>query len=156
MKAAGRAAAVAIVAAIATATCGNSPPPEASSASAAESSSGGASGSGSCPSTVSFTPQVDDHGVAAASGASIALTAGDSYFSPTCMTAVSAGTVTLTIHNGGVLLHNISVPDQNVDTDIAVGATVTVRVAAGSAPLLFFCKYHRTSGMQGALLPAGH
>jgi hypothetical protein len=28
-------------------------------------------------------------------------------------------------------------------------------VKMGSAPLVFFCKYHRGSGMLGALIPAG-
>jgi plastocyanin len=29
-----------------------------------------------------------------------------------------------------------------------------VQVEVGSAPVQYFCKYHRTSGMVGALLPA--
>ena len=38
---------------------------------------------------------------------------------------------------------------------IAVGQTVTVPVTVGSAPVPFFCKYHRTSGMVGSLIPQG-
>jgi plastocyanin len=33
--------------------------------------------------------------------------------------------------------------------------TITVLVRVGTAPFTFFCKYHRTSGMVGAIIPAG-
>ena len=77
----------------------------------------------------------------------------DEYFSPTCLTGAS-GSVTLTLHNRGHLLHNFSVPEQNIDVDIPPGATVTVQVSVAGKPVHFFCKYHRDAGQQGALLPA--
>lgn len=76
----------------------------------------------------------------------------DEYFSPTCITGAS-GTVTLTLHNRGRLLHNFSVPDQNIDVDVAPGQTVTVKVSVGSRPVGCFCKYHRDAGQKCALLP---
>ena len=103
--------------------------------------------------TVSGLPgQVNDKGTAALA-ATGTITVDDLYFSPTCLTGAS-GTVTLTLHNRGRLLHNISVPDQNIDLDIAPGATVTVKVTVAGKPVSFFCKYHRDAGQQGALLPA--
>jgi plastocyanin len=59
------------------------------------------------------------------------------------------------VHNTGQALHNVSVPDQNIDTDVQAGQTITVGVKVGSAPFTFFCKYHRTSGMVGAIIPSG-
>ncbi len=109
-----------------------------------------------CPAAAGFTGNVSDHGVATARGAALSIDAGDSFFAPTCETGVPAGTVTLTVQNKGQALHNISVPDQGIDQDITAGQTVTVQVKVGSAPLHFFCKYHRTSGMVGALLPGGN
>jgi hypothetical protein len=48
-----------------------------------------------------------------------------------------------------------SLPGQGVDKDVAPGQTITVQVNVGGKALPFFCKYHRTSGMVGSLLPKG-
>ncbi len=77
---------------------------------------------------------------------------GDQYFSPTCLTGAT-GTVTLTIHNGGRLLHNFSVPEQDIDVDIPPGETVTLKVVVAGKPVTCFCKYHRDAGQKCALLP---
>ena len=63
--------------------------------------------------------------------------------------------VTLTVHNSGQVLHNVSIPQLHIDQDVASGQTITVHVKMGSIPLVFFCKYHRSSGMLGVLLPSG-
>jgi hypothetical protein len=47
------------------------------------------------------------------------------------------------------------VPGQGVDTNVVPGQTITVKVKLGGKALLYFCKYHRTSGMWGLLLPQG-
>ena len=50
-------------------------------------------------------------------------------------------------------LHNLSVPGQSVDKDVAPGQTIAVRVKVTGAAVPYFCKYHRAAGMVGALLP---
>lgn len=134
------------------------------SAAAAVAACGGASTSSSstastqpasCQQLGGISGSVDERGNAAATGATIAVGAGDSFFKPTCTTAVHQGTVTVTIHNGGSALHNFSVTDQSIDMDVSPGQTITVQVKVGGAPVAYFCKYHRVSGMQGALVPAG-
>lgn len=104
-----------------------------------------------CAAVAGLPGAVNDKGTAslAATGTVIV---DDEYFSPTCLTSAS-GTVTLTLHNRGHLLHSFSVLDQNIDVDIPSGATVTVKVAVAAKPVHFFCKYHRDAGQQGALLP---
>ena len=114
---------------------------------------GGVSGGG-CAARAGVKRAVNDTGSKAAGGSTIDIEAQDVKFSPTCTTSVPSGTVTLTIHNSGSLLHNISIPDQHIDHDIAVGATVTVQVDVGAAPVTYFCKYHRGGGMVGVLVPA--
>ena len=96
------------------------------------------------------------HGAAAGSGSQISIEASDFFFSPTCVTGLQSGTITLTVHNGGVVLHNVSIPELHIDQDMSPGQTITVQVKMGSVPLMFFCKYHRASGMLGALIPAGN
>ena len=116
-------------------------------------SSAPAAQSGSCPSDAGLAGTVADHGAKPARGSSVAVEAGDFFFSPTCVTGAPAGTLTLTVHNGGQALHNVSIPDQGVDTDVAPGQNVTVSVKVGGGAVPYFCKYHRTSGMVGSIVP---
>ena len=111
--------------------------------------------SGRCPTSAGLPSNASDHGTVAASGRQLAIDANDFFFSATCVTGVLGGTLTLTVHNVGQALHNISIPSLNIDMDVAPGQTITVQVQMGSAPLVFFCKYHKGVGMYGALLPSG-
>lgn len=109
---------------------------------------------GRCPPSAGLKAgSVADHGVATASGRTLALEAGDSYFAPTCQTGVPTGEVQIQVKNTGRLLHNISFEGSAIDRDVAPGETVTVKVSMGKAPRQFSCKYHRGAGMVGALLP---
>jgi hypothetical protein len=112
-----------------------------------------ATGSGTCPASAGLPPSTNIHGTVAASGSQLSIEAGDFFFNPTCMTGVHSGAITLTVHNSGVTLHNLSIPSLHIDMDITSGQTITVHVMMGKAPLVFFCKYHRGAGMLGVLLP---
>lgn len=106
-----------------------------------------------CVSSGGFAGNVSDHGTAAASGSTLDIDAGDFFFAPTCETGVPSGAVTLVVKNVGGALHNVSIPNTGIDEDVAAGETISVNVEVGAAPIQYFCKYHRTSGMVGALLP---
>lgn len=112
--------------------------------------------SGTCPASSNLPADTNMHGVSAASGSQVSIEASDFFFSPTCVTGLHSGTITLTVHNGGLVLHNVSIPQLHIDQDMSPGQTITVQVKMGSAPLVFFCKYHQASGMLGALIPAGN
>ena len=114
-----------------------------------------ATASGTCPASARLPASTTIHGTVAAAGSQISIEAGDFFFSPTCVTGVPSGPIILMVHNGGVTLHNVSIPSLHIDMDMTSGQTITVQVRMGSVPLVFFCKYHRSSGMLGALLPAG-
>ncbi len=128
---------------------GTSPPTPGQAATAAPSAS-----SAKCPPSSGLSGAVSDHGTATATGSALTLDAGDFFFAPTCETSVPRGTVTITIKNTGSALHNISVPDQKIDMDVAPGQTITVQLKLDTTAVPFFCKYHRTSGMVGSLIPA--
>jgi plastocyanin len=116
---------------------------------------GPASGS-RCPPNAGFTGAVNDHGAVAVKGTKASIEAGDFFFSPTCQTgAPASGNLTLVVQNVGQALHNVSVRDQNIDMDVSSGQTIAVTLNATATPFTFFCKYHRTSGMVGAIVPAG-
>ena len=120
------------------------------------SSAAGPASGARCPVNAGFTGTVSDHGSAPVKGKQSNIEAGDFFFAPTCQTrAAASATLTLSVRNTGQALHNLSVPDQGVDTDVSAGQTITVTVKVGTAPLTFFCKYHRSSGMVGAIIPAG-
>jgi plastocyanin len=111
--------------------------------------------SGHCPASAGLPSNTSDHGTVAAAGHQLAIEANDFFFSATCQTRVPSGTLTLMVHNAGQALHNVSIPSLNVDMDVSPGQTITVQVRMESAPLVFFCKYHKSVGMYGALLPSG-
>lgn len=114
--------------------------------------SGQTSPAPSCAAVAGLTGAVNDKGTASLASVSIVIV-DDEFFLPTCISGAS-GTVMLTLHNRGRLLHNFSVPEQDIDTDVPPGATVTVKVAVAGRPVGCFCKYHRDAGQKCALLPA--
>ena len=124
-----------------------------SGSSGADQGSAPSSAATSCSDLVHLAGNVNDKGAAAIQGSASPVEVNDIFFSPTCLTGAT-GSVTLTLTNKGKLLHNISIPDQAVDIDIAPGQTVTVQIKVAGQPVQFFCKYHKDSGQQGALVPA--
>ena len=74
----------------------------------------------------------------------------DFYFSPTTIKAAAGTTVKLELANESNTLHNFSLDDQSIDTDVPAGEDVDVMVTIpASGSLEFFCKYHKSSGMVG-------
>lgn len=132
------------------------PPPAASNATA----TGGPAvtaqaAAASCPANSGLTGNVKDRGAAEATGSNLAIEAGDFFFTPTCETGVKPGTITMVVRNTGQALHNVSIAAQNIDVDVAAGETITVEAKVDKDALPYVCKYHRTSGMVGSLIPAG-
>jgi plastocyanin len=152
----GRLLAVAALLALAATACGGGGSANGQSKPATATTTtgtGSAGGSARCPAGSGLRGSVNDHGAQAASGPRLQVLAGDSFFAPTCQTGVRPGTVTLVVRNTGRMLHNLSVPAQKLDKDVAPGQTITVQVKVAGKALPYFCKYHRVAGMVGALLP---
>lgn len=135
-----RAGAVLAAALLATLACGGGSP-----------TSDQASPALNCGVVAGLSAPVNDKGTAPLASTQTVIV-DDEYFLPTCLTGAN-GTVTLTLHNRGRLLHNFSVPEQNIDVDIPSGETVTVKVTVSGKPVGCFCKYHRDAGQKCALLP---
>ena len=76
------------------------------------------------------------------------------YFAPTFLQGAPGQRLTLTIENeDNRLVHNFSLPAQQIDRDIPIdGAEIIDVVFPESGALLFLCKYHSSSGMNGELL----
>ncbi len=107
------------------------------------------------PCSAGLATNAADHGERATVGPAARIAAGDFFFDPTCLTDVPTGTFSLVVTNTGAALHNFSLPAQGIDQDISPGQKVTLTITVGTTALPYFCKYHRASGMVGALLPDG-
>jgi plastocyanin len=107
--------------------------------------------------STSASSAVNDHGSKDFSGKSEGdVELDDFYFKPTTVQGKPGQSVKLSLENEGTTEHNFSLPQQGIDQDVEKGkkASVTVKLPK-SGRLTFFCKYHRSKGMVGALAVAG-
>lgn len=108
----------------------------------------------SCGSVLGPLAPVTQKSDRAATGPTLDVDAANSAFDPTCVTAVPRGTVAVTFHNTGVVIHNVEITAQHVDVDIKPRGSVTIRIHVGADPVVYVCRYHRALGMVGVLIPA--
>jgi plastocyanin len=108
-----------------------------------------------CPPIDGYDGPVADEGIGAAADNEVVIDAGDVFFSPTCVVNGPGDTTTMTVANSGGILHNVSIADQDIDIDIVAGETIEVEFELSDEPLVFICKYHRTAGVVGAVIPTG-
>ena len=95
----------------------------------------------------------NDHGSQDVSGTDEAsLEMDDFYFEPTILTGEAGQTLKIELENEGDATHNFSTDDKDfVDVEPGEDASVTVTFP-DSGTLAFFCKFHDSQGMRGALL----
>ena len=130
--------------ALAVAGCGSS----SSSSGSTESSGGGGQR------TIAGV-MANDHGTTTVTKAT-AVELDDYYFKPTVIQGKAGQKVTLELKNKGKIEHSFTIDSQNIDQTIAPGqdAKVTVAIPASGA-VSFYCKFHKGSGMAGALAVEG-
>jgi plastocyanin len=95
----------------------------------------------------------NDHGSTDVSGKDeLSVELDDFYFEPTVISGTPGQSVKLELDNEGQALHNLTLTGQKIDQDVEAGedGTVTVTIPQ-SGEVEFFCKYHKTLGMVGAL-----
>ncbi len=97
--------------------------------------------------------KANDHGTQEVSGeSSLELEQDNFYFEPTVLKGTPGQKLTIELSNEGSALHNFSIPDQSIDQDVQPDAKGEVTVTfPDSGTLVFFCKYHQSQGMVGAL-----
>ncbi len=74
-------------------------------------------------------------------------------FAPDAFTIPAGVPVTITLHNAGVALHNLTVPGLDIWQDVLPGETKQVTVTAEVGDYPFFCDVpmHKAGGMVGLL-----
>jgi plastocyanin len=131
--------------AVAAAGCGGSS--KSNSAGTSESSGGGQK-------TIAGV-KANDHGSKNVSGeAEVELD--DYYFKPTVLHGKPGSQVTLELKNEGSTEHNFTIDSENIAKDLEAGEDAKVTVTfPKSGVLSFYCKYHKSMGMAGALAAGG-
>jgi plastocyanin len=99
---------------------------------------------------------VNDKGSKTVSGDEIELEADDFYFKPTFIDAKPGTTLKVEIENEGENTHTFTIDSAKIDQEIDAGKKATVEVTVpASGNLNFYCRFHRGSGMQGAIVATG-
>jgi plastocyanin len=135
----------ALVLTLGLAACGKD-----SKSSSTNASTGGTAASGA---PVQLPGQVTDKGTKDATGAtSLAVEQDDYYFKPTFIKATAGQKLTLTVKNEGKASHTFTSTELGVDKELKPGESASIDVTVPSADAtLFFCRFHQSSGMQGAI-----
>ena len=82
----------------------------------------------------------------------MALESGDYYFAPTYLHGGPGQALTLAVENEAGMLHNLSIPDLQIDQDIPPQGKAKVQITfPSSGTTRFFCKIHAAMGMNGEL-----
>jgi plastocyanin len=99
--------------------------------------------------------QANNHGTKTASD-DTKVELDDYYFEPTILKGKPGQKIKLDLENEGSVEHSFTVDSQGVDQEIQPGdeAEVTVTVPK-SGSVSFYCKFHKSSGMAGALVASG-
>jgi plastocyanin len=80
----------------------------------------------------------------------------DFYFEPTVLEGKPGQKVTLELKNEGETEHTFTIDSQNVDQDLGPGEEAEVDVTIPKSGVVsFYCKFHKSSGMAGALAVTG-
>ena len=133
---------------LAAAGCGSS-----SSNSSGTTSEGSGSGSGGQKTIAGV--KANDHGTkTVAKETEVELD--DYYFEPTVIQGKAGQKVSLELKNEGKVEHSFTIDSQGIDKTLGPGedAKVTVMIPPSGA-VSFYCKFHKSSGMAGALAVKG-
>jgi len=120
-----------------------------SSSSGSSGSTSGSSGSGGQRTIAGV--MANDHGTKTVSKET-EVELDDFYFEPTVIQGKAGQKVTLELRNEGKVEHSFTIDSQGVDKTLSPGADtkVTVTIPA-SGSVSFYCKFHKSSGMAGAV-----
>jgi plastocyanin len=80
----------------------------------------------------------------------------DFYFEPTVLEGQPGQKVTLELKNEGGTEHSFTIDSENVDQELGPGEEAEVDVTIPKSGVVsFYCKFHKSSGMAGALAVTG-
>jgi plastocyanin len=115
-------------------------------------STSGAPSSAPASAPVALEGTVNDKGTGnVGDDGSLELELDDSYFAPTFVKGKPGATITVTLENEGAMPHTFTIDAPKVDVTVQPDTKGTAKVTLpASGALAFYCKFHKTQGMQGA------
>jgi plastocyanin len=127
-----------------------------SSSSSSSSGSTESSSSGGGKKTIAGV-QANDHGTkTASSSGKTEVELDDFYFEPTVLRGKPGEQVKLELKNESKVEHTFTIDSQGIDQDLQPGDEAEVMVTIPkSGTVSFYCKFHKSSGMAGALAVSG-
>jgi plastocyanin len=136
---------------LATAGCGSS-----SSSSSGGTTTEESGGGGGGQKTIAGV-QANDHGTKAVEDkGKTEVELDDFYFKPTVLEGKPGQKVTLELKNEGNTEHSFTIDSQGIDQDVQPGDEAEVDVTIPKSGVVsFYCKFHKSSGMAGALAVTG-
>ena len=136
---------------LAAAGCGSS------SSSSSEGTTTEASGGGGGGQKTIAGVMANDHGTKAVEDSGkTEVELDDFYFKPTVLTGKPGEKVTLELKNEGNTEHSFTIASQGVDQVVEPGDEAEVDVTIPKSGVVsFYCKFHKSSGMAGALAVTG-
>jgi plastocyanin len=137
---------------LAAAGCGSSSSSSSSGTTTEESSGGGGGGQ----KTIAGV-KANDHGKKAVEdNGKTEVELDDFYFEPTVLEGKPGEKVTLELKNEGQTEHSFTIDSQSIDEDIQPGDEAEVDVTIPKSGVVsFYCKFHKSQGMAGALAVTG-
>ena len=101
---------------------------------------------------VKLDGKVNNEGTKTVKGGKIEAELDDYYFGPTFIKAKAGTTVKIKLENEGDADHTFTIDDQSIDQTVSPGksATISVAIPTDGTPVNFYCRFHVSSGMQGA------
>jgi plastocyanin len=74
------------------------------------------------------------------------------YIGPSFINVKAGTTLHATLKNAGKITHTFTIDSLHIDKTLSPGATATVDITIpASGALQFYCRFHRSMGMQGAI-----
>ena len=139
---------------LAAAGCGSSSSSSSGGTTTEESSSGGGGGGGQ--KTIAGV-NANDHGTKAVEdNGKTEVEMDDYYFEPTVLQGKPGEKVTLELKNEGQTEHTFTIDSQGVNQDLGPGDEAEVDVTIPKSGVVsFYCKFHKSEGMAGALAVKG-
>jgi plastocyanin len=104
---------------------------------------------------VKLEGKVNNEGTAKVKGGAIDVKTNNFFFDKTFLKSPGGETVSVSLENVGNVPHTFTIDGTDVDRELAPGASATVDVEVpDSGAVAFYCRFHKSSGMQGAFFTA--
>jgi len=128
-----------------------------SSSSSSNSTTGSTGSSGGGGQKTIAGVMANDHGTkTASSSGTTEVELYDYYFEPTVIEGKAGQKVRLELKNEGKVEHSFTVSSESIEKTLSPGGKAEVSVTIPKSGVVsFFCKFHKSSGMAGALAVSG-